>query len=150
MNITKNAKHNFIIALLVLPVGIGLGHTLAGTPAIPHKEKAITVPVKVVPVTPEAAQKLAKAKLNDYGWKANQFVCLNNIWTKESHWNYKAVSKTHDHGIPQRNMPDASKKEIHKFMSDPVAQINWGLNYISARYKTPCKAWSFWQTHHWY
>ncbi|MFC7729854.1 aggregation-promoting factor C-terminal-like domain-containing protein [Actinomadura keratinilytica] len=29
-------------------------------------------------------------------------------------------------------------------------QIAWGLGYIKARYKDPCRAWAFWQRNHWY
>ena len=135
----------------MVPIGIGAGLNLASAPHhIIHKVKKL--PEKVVSLTPVAAQKLAIVKLKDYGWNATQYVCLNKIWTAESHWNFKAVSKTHDHGIPQRNMPltDYTKTEIHKFQTDPVGQINWGLNYIHSRYGTPCRAWNFHLVHGWY
>jgi hypothetical protein len=144
----KEHGQNLVIAILMIPIGMGLGIYVGKEPV---KPKPIIVKT-IVPkgMTPESAKKLALSKLDDYGWKQSEFACLDKIWTHESHWNYKAVSKTHDHGIPQRNMPDASKKQIHSFMTDPVVQINWGLAYIESRYHTPCRAWAFWQTHRWY
>ena len=96
------------------------------------------------------ARKLAKSKLDDFGWSSKQWSCLSKLWGKESAWNYKAVGPTNDHGIPQRHMSKNTKKEIHAFQSDPVKQINWGLNYIDSRYSSPCGAWSFWEVNRWY
>lgn len=79
-----------------------------------------------------------------------QFDCVNKLWIKESNWNHKAVSPTHDYGIPQRHMKNKSKKEIEKFLSDPHKQIDWGLGYIAHRYGSPCQAWSHSQRKGWY
>ena len=76
-----------------------------------------------------------------YRWSERQFTCLDNLWTKESHWNYKARNKrTGAHGIPQA-LP-ATKMEIigTDWRTNPVTQITWGLHYIDVRYDTPCKA----------
>ncbi len=84
------------------------------------------------------AQELAKEK---YGWGSYQFSCLNTLWTKESHWNYRARNKrTGAHGIPQA-LP-ATKMEIisSDWRTNPVTQIQWGLHYIDVRYQTPCRA----------
>jgi hypothetical protein len=67
-----------------------------------------------------------------------------NLWGKESAWNYKAKSPTHDYGIPQRHMKHNTKKQIDKFLQDPKEQIQWGLTYIKSRYKTPCGALQSW------
>ena len=86
----------------------------------------------------EVAQELAKQK---YGWGSYQFNCLNTLWTKESHWNYRARNKrTGAHGIPQA-LP-ATKMEVisSDWRTNPVTQIQWGLHYIDVRYETPCKA----------
>ena len=36
-----------------------------------------------------AGKEIAKEK---YGWGSYQFGCLNTLWTKESHWNFRAQS----------------------------------------------------------
>jgi hypothetical protein len=73
-----------------------------------------------------------------------QWQCLAHLWGKESAWNYKAKSPTHDYGIPQRHMKHNTQKEIKKFLDNPYAQIKWGLTYIESRYKTPCGALQSW------
>lgn len=108
----------------------------------------IVEPIIVEPVTPkEYARDLAKTL---YGWNQAQFKCLAVLWGKESAWNPTAVSPTNDHGIPQRNMPNATSAEKKAFLEDTEAQIEWGLGYIKHRYETPCNAWSFWQKNNWY
>ena len=40
--------------------------------------------------------------LNTYNWSEQQYSCLNSLWTKESHWNYKARNpRSGAHGIAQ-------------------------------------------------
>jgi hypothetical protein len=43
-----------------------------------------------------------------YKQPQKQFSCLKQLWGKESAWNYKAKSPTHDYGIPQRHMKHQS------------------------------------------
>lgn len=75
---------------------------------------------------------------------SKEFKCLAHLWGKESGWNYKAKSPTHDYGIPQRHMKNNTKAEIADFMEHPHTQIQWGLSYIEHRYDTPCKALQSW------
>jgi membrane-bound lytic murein transglycosylase MltF len=75
---------------------------------------------------------------------ARQFTCLKALWGKESAWNHKAKSPTHDYGIPQRHMSHNSPQQIRDFMKDPAVQIRWGINYIKHRYETPCGALKSW------
>jgi hypothetical protein len=79
-------------------------------------------------------------------WKDSkkQFGCLKHLWGKESAWNHKAASPTHDYGIPQRHMSHNSREQIRDFLKDPQAQIRWGINYIEHRYESPCKALQSW------
>lgn len=68
------------------------------------------------------------------GTKA-QFGCLKRLWTRESHWNYKARNpRGGAYGIPQAY----PAKKMARFGSDwrtnPAVQIQWGLNYIRVRY----------------
>jgi hypothetical protein len=90
------------------------------------------------------AKKAAKAiALTEYAWGEDQYLCLNRLWTKESHWNYKARNKVSGaHGIPQA-LP-ASRMDVVStdWRTNPVTQIRWGLRYIEARYDNPCKAWA--------
>ena len=92
--------------------------------------------------TPLGAKKVAKSILiNEYGFSEKEYKCLNTLWTKESHWNYKARNKSSGaHGIAQA-LP-ASKMNVVStdWRTNPVTQIRWGLRYISIRYETPCKA----------
>ena len=93
--------------------------------------------------TPLGAKKVAKSiLLNEYGFSEKEYKCLNYVlWTKESHWNYKARNKSSGaHGIAQA-LP-ASKMNVVStdWRTNPVTQIRWGLRYISIRYETPCKA----------
>jgi len=94
--------------------------------------------------TPVGAKVVARQiMLSEYNWGSYQFECLNRLWTKESHWNYKAHNyRSGAHGIPQA-LP-ANKMEIIStdWRKNPVTQMRWGLRYIEIRYETPCKAWA--------
>jgi hypothetical protein len=94
--------------------------------------------------TPDGAKVVARQiMLSEYNWGSYQFECLNRLWTKESHWNYKAHNyKSGAHGIPQA-LP-ANKMEIIStdWRKNPVTQMRWGLRYIEIRYENPCKAWA--------
>ena len=90
------------------------------------------------------AKKIAKSiMLSEFAWGADQFNCLNRLWTKESHWNYKARNKRSGaHGIPQA-LPAIRMESISTdWRTNPVTQIRWGLRYIEARYDSPCGAWA--------
>ena len=98
------------------------------------------------------AKKVAQAIMSDeYNWGKKQFDCVNRLWPKESHWNYKAHNyRSGAHGIAQA-LP-ASKMAIIStdWRANPVTQIRWGLHYIEARYKTPCNAWAKFRRSHYY
>jgi len=90
------------------------------------------------------AKKVAKSiMLSEYGWDTDQYNCLNRLWTKESHWNYKARNKRSGaHGIPQALPATRMDVVATDWRTNPVTQIRWGLRYIEARYDVPCKAWA--------
>jgi hypothetical protein len=102
--------------------------------------------------TPDGAREVAKILMDDkYGWGDKQYACLDSLWTKESHWNYKASNKRSGaHGIPQA-LP-ATKMEVigTDWRTNPVTQISWGLRYIDIRYNTPCKAYAKFQRSRYY
>ena len=92
--------------------------------------------------TPKGARAIGKEMAKEkYGWGSYQFGCLNTLWTKESHWNFRARNpRTGAYGIPQA-LP-AVKMQIkgEDWRTNPLTQIAWGLHYIDVRYETPCKA----------
>ncbi len=98
------------------------------------------------------AKKVAKFILSDeYGMGDREFSCLNYLWTKESHWNYKAHNyRSGAHGIPQALPANKMSVVASDWRTNPVTQIRWGLRYITIRYETPCKAWSFFKSKRYY
>jgi hypothetical protein len=149
VNLTKY-ENQIVISVLAAVIGIGIGGYFN------QEQVVVTAPVVVkkvepTPLNPQEARLVAKKKLADYGWtNKKEWKCLNWVWGKESAWNYKAVSPTKDHGIPQRNMPNHTTAEKINFLKDPVKQIEWGLGYIEHRYGSPCKAKSFKERNGWY
>jgi len=94
------------------------------------------------------ASSLAASK---YGWGSDQFQCLDNLWTKESGWNYQAVNANGGAtGIPQA-LPGSKMATIAAdWRTNATTQITWGLQYISASYGTPCAAWAHSQASNFY
>lgn len=85
------------------------------------------------------------------GWGADQFSCLDALWTKESNWNPLAKNPSSGaYGIPQ-SLPASKMATVGAdYLTNPATQITWGLNYIGGRYGTPCAAWSHSQAVNWY
>ena len=98
------------------------------------------------------AKKVAQAILTqEYGFDDSQFTCLNSLWTKESHWNYKAHNyRSGAHGIAQALPAEKMSVIATDWRTNPVTQIRWGIRYITMRYDTPCKAWSHFKSRHYY
>ncbi|MDA2962889.1 MAG: hypothetical protein O3A27_03925 [Actinomycetota bacterium] len=87
----------------------------------------------------------------EYGMNQAQFECLDKLFTRESHWNYKARNpRTGAHGIPQALPAERMEIIADDWRHNPVTQIRWGLRYITIRYETPCKAWSKFQRSNYY
>jgi hypothetical protein len=98
------------------------------------------------------AKKVAKSIMStEFAWGDDQYACLNKLWTKESHWNYKAHNyRSGAHGIAQA-LPAVKMEVISSdWRTNPVTQIRWGLRYISMRYEDPCGAWAKWRSHRYY
>jgi hypothetical protein len=97
---------------------------------------------------PKAVGRLLAA---DRGWAGEQFACLDNLWTKESGWRWNADNPGSDaYGIPQA-LPGSKMSSVGSdWASNPVTQIKWGLQYISARYGSPCSAWAHSRSVNWY
>jgi hypothetical protein len=94
--------------------------------------------------TPNGAKYVARQIMqSEYNWGKTQFACLNNLWTKESNWNYKARNpRTGAHGIPQSYPANRMEIISSDWRKNPVTQMRWGLRYIEIRYDNPCRAWS--------
>lgn len=88
-------------------------------------------------ITKEDLYKLyAHSRIVDF----KQFNCFVSLIEKEnSTWNVKARNGSH-YGIGQM------KNERYRRL-DGFTQIDWSLRYITKRYQTPCKAWTFFKAH---
>ncbi|RAJ44858.1 transglycosylase-like protein with SLT domain [Kitasatospora sp. SolWspMP-SS2h] len=80
-----------------------------------------------------------------------QFQCFSQIVTRESGWNYTASNASSGaYGLVQALPGSKMASAGADWRTNPATQIKWGLNYMNSRYGSPCGAWSFWQSHHWY
>jgi hypothetical protein len=96
-------------------------------------------------------QGIGCALLLQWGFGLDQMPCLVNMWNKESHWNPLDKNPSSGaYGIPQALPATKMAPYGSDYLTNPVPQIKWGLDYIKGRYKTPCGAWAFWQSHSWY
>jgi hypothetical protein len=78
--------------------------------------------------------------LLDFNYK--QYDCLDKLYTKESNWNPEAKNGSHN-GIPQ------GRSEYLATLNG-YDQVQWGFNYISARYGEPCIAWQHFKDKGWH
>lgn len=103
---------------------------------------------------PAASRRYARAYIaRKYDWSSKQMTCLSSLWQRESGWRYWASNPNgRYHGIPQTSSGvwRAQGYSTSEYRNDPRVQIKVGTRYIKKRYGTPCKAWSFWKSHHWY
>ena len=100
---------------------------------------------------PDSAKAVARSMMAGHGWGDSEFSCLENLWTRESSWNYQAENASSGaYGIPQA-LPGTKMSEVaDDWATNPTTQITWGLNYISGRYGTPCSAWAHSESVGWY
>lgn len=105
----------------------------------------------VRPIAPGSARAIGAQMVAARGWSTAQFVCLDNIWTRESNWRVHAYNPNGGaYGIPQAQPGSKLASAGSDWRDNAATQIRWGLSYIAGRYGTPCSAWAFWQDHHWY
>jgi hypothetical protein len=102
-------------------------------------------------VSNEDPRAIARALLPEFGIGADQFGCLDSLWSRESGWRVNASNPySSAYGIPQA-LPGSKMSSIGAdWAYNPETQIRWGLGYIAGRYGTPCSAWSHSQSHGWY
>jgi hypothetical protein len=133
----------------------GQAHTLAQA----VKAKKTADRNKTVPYTgkiPGSCQEFSGnrgigcALMLEAGFPIAEFPCLNNVFNKESGWNHRAANPNGAYGIPQAFPGSKMSSAGSDWKTNPATQIKWGLGYIKGRYKTPCGAWSHWQSAHSY
>lgn len=98
-------------------------------------------------------QVVAKAILDKAGYAADQWPCLDKLFTAESGWNWAASNPTSGaYGIPQALPGSKMATAGDDWLVNPATQIRWGLSYVVSRYGSPCDAWSTWlsRSPHWY
>ena len=79
-----------------------------------------------------------------------QFVCLDNLWTKESNWKPWAQNPVSTaYGIAQF-LDSTWAGTGYEKSSDPYVQVDAGLVYISRRYQSSCAAWDHSVSTNWY
>lgn len=103
---------------------------------------------------PAASKRYAAAYISrTYGWGSGQMSCLSTLWTRESGWRYWVSNPNGIYrGIPQTSSRvwGAMGYSTSQYMNSPAIQIKVGAKYIKNRYGSPCNAWSFWRSRHWY
>jgi hypothetical protein len=96
-------------------------------------------------------REIAQAMLPQFGFSADQFSCLDSLWTKESGWDVYADNPTSSaYGIPQALPGEKMASAGADWATNPATQIRWGLGYIADSYGTPCSAWSHSVANNWY
>jgi len=74
-----------------------------------------------------------------------QFMCFNQLITKESNWRVEAINPNGNHfGLGQ--MRNTKYRNL-----DGFRMIDWSIRYINHRYQgSSCKAFAHWQKHGWH
>ena len=78
----------------------------------------------------------------------DRYKCIYTLYMKESNWRTNAHNGSH-YGIPQG-------KSIYLKTATGIAQVRWGLNYISHRYgkvngqPNTCAALHHWKEYSWH
>ena len=94
-------------------------------------------------------REIARQLLPKYGFSSSEYSCLDALYVSESDWDMHADNPTSSaYGIPQALT--ATHELPADYATNPVSQIEWGLEYIQSSYGTPCSAWEFKQANNWY
>lgn len=94
---------------------------------------------------------IARALLREFGFSADQFGCLDSLWSRESGWRVNADNPSSSaYGIPQALPGSKMSSAGADWATNPATQIRWGLGYIQDRYGSPCGAWGHSQGNGWY
>ncbi|MEW1921489.1 coiled-coil domain-containing protein [Pseudarthrobacter oxydans] len=100
---------------------------------------------------PAGAKNYASARLGAHGWGQDQFLCLAQLWTKESNWLTTATNPSSGaYGIAQALPPGKYSSAGADWLTSYRTQVDWGLGYIRERYGSPCAAWNHSVARNWY
>src|SRR5206468_7822802 len=103
-----------------------------------------------VRVDPSGSQSYAQSWLSSFGWGGDQMSCLIRLWNQESGWRTDAYNTSSGaYGIPQSLPASKMSTAGSDWLTNPDTQINWGLDYISRSYGSPCGAWAHEVSHNW-
>lgn len=96
------------------------------------------------------ARSTARQLLSSRGW-SGQWGCLNSLINRESGWQVHATnSGSGAYGIPQ-SLPGSKMATMGSDWRDSATtQLRWMMDYITARYGSPCGAWAHSQATGWY
>jgi hypothetical protein len=127
----------------------------APAPALPVAPVPPPVVVPSVPGgavnDPAGAKSYASGRLGAYGWGQDQFLCLAQLWTKESNWLTTATNPySGAYGIAQALPPGKYSSAGSDWLTSYRTQVDWGLGYIRGRYGSPCGAWNHSVANNWY
>jgi hypothetical protein len=113
------------------------------TRSVSRTDEATQVPVRewVVEDSKAYAQDVVLA------WAANQYECLDKLWTQESNWRAEAYNKVKVMGKNAGGIPQILGLDPK---TPAPLQIDRGFAYIMHRYGTPCMAWKFHERKGWY
>ncbi len=127
-----------IIVLVVIAVLL-----FVFTRSVSRTDEATQVPVRewVVEDSKAYAQDVVLA------WAANQYECLDKLWTQESNWRAEAYNKVKVMGKNAGGIPQILGLDPR---TPAPLQIDRGFAYIMHRYGTPCMAWKFHERKGWY
>ncbi|MBA4102008.1 MAG: hypothetical protein C0488_07205 [Arthrobacter sp.] len=100
---------------------------------------------------PAGAKNYASTRLGAHGWGQDQFLCLAQLWTKESNWLTTATNPSSGaYGIAQALPPGKYSSAGADWLTSYRTQVDWGLGYIRERYGSPCAAWNHSVARNWY
>lgn len=91
-------------------------------------------------------QAVAHQLVQREGWSEADYRSLVELWNRESGWNPAAKNSIGALGIPQaygHTLPDG-------YATNPLVQMQWGIDYIKQRYGSPSAALAHSNTDHWY
>lgn len=91
--------------------------------------------------------------MREAGFGDDQWGCLETLWIGESDFEWDATNPSSGaYGIPQSLPAEKMASAGADWKTNPVTQMEWGIDYIKQSYGSPCEALNFWnsQNPHWY
>jgi hypothetical protein len=123
---------------------LSLGHNKLSAPPVSKIPDSVIENRKATKDEKDRNRKLAKDYASaGWDWRGREWVCLESLWTRESRFDNYAKNQqgSSAYGIAQLLRETDHRSEY---------QILRGLKYISARYNTPCRAYSFFLRNNYY